>query len=163
MSSSPSGSSKSERLAKSRKAAVRMPPEEEPEFQIAPMIDILLVMLVFFMSISTSEIVQVNKEIELPVAEDSKPAGENPGQVIINVDWIEASGVGAIQVDGQDLTRPDDLYPIITKRFQVNPLVRVLVRVDKTVRFEYTKSIMKVIGESGIGNITFSVLNKDSQ
>ena len=158
-----SGSSKSDKLQKARKMAVRMPPEEEPEFQIAPMIDILLVMLVFFMSISTSEVLQVNKEIELPVAQDSKPAGENPGQVVVNVDWIESTGVGAIQVDGVDLLRPDDLFPIISKRFQLNPLLRVLVRVDKGVRYEYTRSIMKVVGEAGISNLTFSVLNKESQ
>jgi len=37
-----------EKLNKERKN----PPEEDPEFQIAPMVDILLFLLVFFMSIS---------------------------------------------------------------------------------------------------------------
>jgi len=34
--------------AKASRAQTRLAPEEDPEFQIAPMIDILLVLLVFF-------------------------------------------------------------------------------------------------------------------
>ena len=54
--------------AQKAKALTRALPEEDPEFQIAPMIDILLVLLVFFMSIATDQVLQVNKEVVLPVA-----------------------------------------------------------------------------------------------
>ena len=53
--------------AQKAKALTRALPEEDPEFQIAPMIDILLVLLVFFMSIATDQVLQVNKEVVLPV------------------------------------------------------------------------------------------------
>ena len=49
-------------------------PEIDPEFQIAPMIDILLVLLVFFMSISTTEVLKANKDVTLPVAKEAKDA-----------------------------------------------------------------------------------------
>ena len=39
----------------------------EPEFQIAPMIDVLLVLLIFFMSITSAEVLKVDKNIVLPV------------------------------------------------------------------------------------------------
>ena len=48
--------------------------DPDPEFQIAPMIDILLVLLVFFMSISSTEVLQSNKDIRLAVAKDAKDA-----------------------------------------------------------------------------------------
>ena len=60
-----------------KKAAMRAAPEEDPEFQIAPMIDILLVLLVFFMSISSTEVLQTNEAVKLPVAKDSKPKEKN--------------------------------------------------------------------------------------
>ena len=41
---------------------------DEPEFQIAPMIDVLLVLLIFFMSITTIQVVRVDRNIVLPVA-----------------------------------------------------------------------------------------------
>jgi hypothetical protein len=67
-------------------------PEADPEFQIAPMIDILLVLLVFFMSISSTEVLQSNKDIRLPVAKDAKDAKENPGQIIVNLAINPLSG-----------------------------------------------------------------------
>ena len=42
--------------------------EGEPEFQVAPMIDVLLVLLIFFMSITSSQVLKVDKNISLPVA-----------------------------------------------------------------------------------------------
>ena len=51
-------------------------PEVDPEFQIAPMIDILLVLLVFFMSISSTEVLQSNQDVNLPVARDAKESKE---------------------------------------------------------------------------------------
>ena len=55
-----------------KRAALRQIPEEDPEFQIAPMIDILLVLLVFFMSISSTEVLQTNDKVKLPIAKDAK-------------------------------------------------------------------------------------------
>ncbi|MEY3491359.1 MAG: hypothetical protein RL309_487 [Verrucomicrobiota bacterium] len=42
--------------------------EGEPEFQVAPMIDVLLVLLIFFMSITSAQVLKVDKNIALPVA-----------------------------------------------------------------------------------------------
>jgi len=42
--------------------------EGEPEVQIAPMIDVLLVLLIFFMSITSAQVLKVDKSIELPIS-----------------------------------------------------------------------------------------------
>src|SRR3954466_7919897 len=88
--------------AATRRAALRSQPEEDPEFQIAPMIDILLVLLVFFMSISSTEILQTNDKVKLPIAKDAKTK-ENPtsvsGQTIINVLWNPINNAGTLDVD----------------------------------------------------------------
>ena len=38
----------------------------EPEFQVAPMIDVLLTILVFFMTITSAQVLKVDKTIQLP-------------------------------------------------------------------------------------------------
>jgi len=141
---------------------VRKPDHEpDPEFQIAPMIDILLVLLVFFMSISSTEVLQSNKEISLPVAKEAKEAKDNPGQVIINVTYAAINDATAIEVDQRDYASPQDIVPLLQNKVAANPLMRVLIRADREVRFDFIKQILMAVGESGIGNVTFSVVDKD--
>jgi biopolymer transport protein ExbD len=139
-------------------------PEADPEFQIAPMIDILLVLLVFFMSISSTEVLQSNKEVTLPIAKDAKPAKDNPGQVIINVTYVPINSLTSIEVDQKRYQSPLELVSLLQNKVRINPLVRVLIRADKEVKYEFTRQLLEAVGQAGVGNVTFSVVDKaDSQ
>lgn len=154
----------SEQSAKTKhrrhKNAVREMPEEDPDFQIAPMIDVLLVLLVFFMSISSTEVLQSAKGITLPVAAEGNDAAKNKGQVIINVAWTAAE-IGSITVDEKTYPSPAELVPMLTERLTANPGIRVLIRADKNTRYDYMREIMLAVGKSKISNVTFSVVNKE--
>ena len=147
---------------RSRKNSVREMPEEDPDFQIAPMIDVLLVLLVFFMSISSTEVLQSTKNIELPIAADGNAATKNKGQVIINIAWLGANDVGTITVDERTYPNPADLVPLLTERAKANPAIRVLIRADKQTRYDFTRAVMIAIGQSQIKNVTFSVVDKEA-
>ena len=144
-----------------RKNAVREMPEEDPDFQIAPMIDVLLVLLVFFMSISSTEVLQSAKGITLPVAAEGNDSAKNKGQVIINVSWT-ATEIGSITVDEKAYGSPAELKPMLTERVTANPSTRVLIRADKNTRYDFMREIMLAVGQSRISNVTFSVVNKES-
>lgn len=147
----------------SRKKKHRQPEAEaEPEFQIAPMIDILLVLLVFFMSISSTEVLQSNREIRLPVAKDAKDAKENPGQIIVNLAYSPINDAISISVNDQEYSAPGDLVPVLQNHIEKNPMVRVLIRADKDVRYSVMKSLLESVGRAGIANVTFSVVDKEA-
>src|SRR6187549_2814305 len=102
-----------------KRAAMRTPPEEDPEFQIAPMIDILLVLLVFFMSISTTEVLQTNDAVQLPVAKDAREkekGAAGQGQTILNVLWSRINNSGSINVDGKDIALAADVVPYLREK-----------------------------------------------
>ena len=106
----------------------------EPEFQIAPMIDVLLVLLIFFMSITSAQVLKIDKDIKLPVAADAKKK-ENKNamfEAALNVKW-KAN----------------------------NPTYRVVIRGDKALPAVEVQKAMTIIGQSGIDDISFSTLNKD--
>lgn len=145
-----------------KKNAVREMPEEDPDFQIAPMIDVLLVLLVFFMSISSTEVLQSTKNIELPIAADGNAASKNKGQVIINISWLAANDVGTITVDERNYANPAELSPMLAVRAKANPAIRVLIRADKQTRYDFTRAVMVAIGQAQIRNVTFSVVDKES-
>ena len=152
------------RLTRTQKAEkeLKNPTEEDPEFQIAPMIDILLVLLVFFMSISSTEVLQSNHSITLPVAADGKAASKNsPGQVIINIAWLPINDVGSIEISDHTYANADQIIPAVSKAIEANPLARVLIRADRSVKWEFMKTVMKAVADAGVANVTFSVVNKD--
>ncbi|MEI8313230.1 MAG: biopolymer transporter ExbD [Verrucomicrobiota bacterium] len=138
-------------------------PEIDPEFQIAPMIDILLVLLVFFMSISSTEVLQTNKDVKLPVAKEAKQAKDNPGQVIINVTYSPINNLTAIEVNQKPFQSPMELVNLLKNKVAENPLVRVLIRADKEVKYEYMRQLLEAVGASGVGNVTFSVVDKEGK
>ena len=150
--------------AKKLRAATRMIPEEDPEFQIAPMIDILLVLLIFFMTISSQEVLQVNQDVQLPVAKDAKPSDKQlagSGQAVVNILWSVIGNSGTIELDDQKYTDPNALTAILAERVKVTPKMRVLIRADRNVRYEFLRSVMVAAANGGVGNVTFSVVDKE--
>ena len=149
--------------SKARKATRELP-EEEPEFQIAPMIDILLVLLVFFMSISSTQVLQTNQKVRLPIAKDAKqkrPGTGDDGVMIINVLWNPLNNIGSIDVDGRPFAVAPDITPIVQNMVQKTPDCRILLRADKDVKYDYLRSVLKAAGAGGVSNITFSVVDKE--
>lgn len=143
------------------KKRVRPPePETDPEFQIAPMIDILLVLLVFFMSISTTEVLQSTAGIDLPVAADAKDAKPNPGQVIVNIAYNAINNATIITVQDVEYSTAD-LVGLLQGQVSRNPMVRVLIRADRNVRYEFLRRVLESVGSAGVGNVTFSVVDKE--
>ncbi|MDB6152270.1 MAG: biopolymer transporter ExbD [Chthoniobacteraceae bacterium] len=151
--------------SRKKRAETRLPPEEDPEFQIAPMIDILLVLLVFFMSISSTEVLQTNDQVHLPVAKDSKeksPQVAGEGQLMVNVLWTTINNSGTIDIDGKTYPTADDLTPVLVAKLAATPKFRMLIRADREVRYEFLRTILKAAGTAGVTNVTFSVVDKES-
>lgn len=134
----------------------------EPEFQIAPMIDVLLTLLIFFMSITTAEVIKVDKGIELPVAENAKKKDENNAmnEVLLNVRWEVAEQKGLVTYNERKFQNIEDLVPILEQKYAANNKARVIIRGDKRLPAVEVQKVMTVIGQSGISDISFSALSK---
>jgi biopolymer transport protein ExbD len=143
----------------------------EPEFQVAPMIDVLLVLLIFFMSITTMEVVKVDKDIKLPVAPDAKKAEKERGEVIVNVKWDDRSRRATYSMSQKQYNSTDELIPdvqrakdfaqkeIADKGFK-NTNVRMVIRAAESMPSYEVSKIMNAAGEAGIADISFSAMSK---
>jgi biopolymer transport protein ExbD len=134
----------------------------EPEFQIAPMIDVLLVLLIFFMSITTAEILKVDPSITLPVSANAKRAEAelSKHEVAINVRWDPKTSKAAIVVEDNEYTNPEELPPYLQKRHRIDPLLRAVVRCDKDSPAIEVQRVMSLIAEGGIADISFAAASK---
>ncbi len=153
------------------KAKTRTLPEEDPDFQIAPMIDILLVLLVFFMTIATDQVMQVNQEVVLPVAKSAEqPTKEDQSNVYVNVIW-HLDGGGKIEVDTRGEMDLAGLTDYITKKRSahedglasgnVKGKFQVIIRADKRSKYQYVRTVMVAVGNAKVPNVIFSAVDKE--
>ena len=140
----------------------------EPEFQIAPMIDVLLVILIFFMTITSAQVLKVDKSIQLPIAKDAQKKDNSRAEAVVNVRW---KGKKA------EFVFDDRVYPAanamidplktakITGEKKItagaNPNFRAVIRGDRDVPAIHVSQAMNACAEAGITDISFSAVNQD--
>jgi len=132
----------------------------EPEFQIAPMIDVLLVLLIFFMSITSAQVLRLDNSIELPVAPDAAKKENSKNEAILNVKFIPEKDSSEIQFESNTYADPRALIPLLQVRGASDPNYRVVIRGDSRLPASEISKVMNIAAEAGIPNIAFSTLNK---
>ena len=134
---------------------IKLPADDELGFQMAPMIDITFLLLIFFMLVAKQAQSQFI-EIENAVAEHSTIAKEmgDRGVVTINVD--EEVYLGAYPAELEDLTE------MVKNRIEDNPKFKVQLRIDARVRHEKVRAVLKACAEGGALDIIFSTYQSDS-
>jgi biopolymer transport protein ExbD len=134
----------------------------EPEFQIAPMIDVLLVLLIFFMSITSAQVLRIDKDIKLPVAADAKKKEDKNTmfEAAINVRWLSGKQESKIKLDDREMTN-EEIVDTLTQRKNSNPTYRVVIRGDRDTPAVEIQKVMALIAQSGIDDISFSALNQE--
>jgi biopolymer transport protein ExbD len=136
----------------------------EPEFQIAPMIDVLLVLLIFFMSITSAEVLKVDKNIKLPVSPNAKKRDPEMSkhEVAINLRWNpqQAENKAMLLVDDVEYRTISDLVPYLKGRLEKDKLIRAVIRGDAKLPAIEIQKVMNLVGESGISDISFAASNK---
>lgn len=156
-------------MAKKRKVSILayMGDDEDPEFQIAPMIDILLVLLIFFMSITSKEVMLRDREIKLANADNAeqKKKETDSGEVVVNVKWTgfnSTFSVGEQQCSAYELTlileQKKKLHDDAS-RGKKAPF-RVIVRADREVQWRFLQDVLKACAGAQINNITYAVLQE---
>jgi biopolymer transport protein ExbD len=144
--------------------------EGEPEFQIAPMIDVLLVLLIFFMSITSAQVLKVDKTIELPKSANALKKDNSRAEAIVNVKWDAAARKATYAMDDRVYPELSELTTALatakkTGEAQVtkgpNPTFRCVIRGDRSANAFSVSRAMSAAAEAGITDIAFSAVNRD--
>ncbi|WP_038171112.1 biopolymer transporter ExbD [Verrucomicrobium sp. BvORR106] len=133
----------------------------EPEFQIAPMIDCLLVLLIFFMSITTAEVLQLDKDIQLPAAPEAKKKEKSKmAEGALNVKWNPKTQKGEINFEGKPYDDVSSLVEVLKVKKANAPDYRIIIRGDRRLPAVEIQRTMSVLGEAGMDDLAFSALNQ---
>jgi biopolymer transport protein ExbD len=135
--------------------------EEELEFQIAPMIDVLLVLLCFFIVITSASVLRSDKGLTLPVAVNGNKKPTAYSEAVLNVRWSPEENKGWVTMEDVKYENLDQIGPILSPRSKMNTKYRAVIRADKSTPAGYVQKVMNAIAEGGIIDISFSVLNRE--
>ena len=129
------------------------PEEADPEFEMTPMIDVVFLLIAFFMtliSFISSELIK----LELPEAEEAT-IPEDPGErQYISIDEEGQSYWGAKPISYEALSIE------LEKARQRNPRLKVYLRADAKATHRYVNKVMNACAKAQIFDVIFAN-NKD--
>ena len=130
---------------------MRLPKRSDDEvgFQLAPMIDMTFLLLVFFMVTTKISKEQIKVDIKLPLASNGVLPEDQSNRDIISID---AEGQYFI---GQKPATKSELAAYLKRRFEANPPLRLYVRADKGTPGRQIKELMQMAAEAGAVNVIF--------
>lgn len=134
----------------------------EPEFQIAPMIDVLLVLLIFFMTITSAEVLKVDKKLTLPVSPNAKKRDPefSKHEMAVNLRWNEAARKADLVIDDKIYEDKQEVVPYLEERKKADEKLRVIIRGDKGLPAIEVQRLMNLLAEAGLSDISFAASNK---
>lgn len=127
----------------------------EPEVNLTSLIDVVLLLLIFFM-VSTSFVKQSQITIRLPAADSTDVVEEVPEQLDIMI-----TEQGTYLVNGRELinNRPETIRNALQKLSGGDTSMPLTISADANARHQYVVTAMDVAGRLGFVRISIATVN----
>ncbi len=119
-------------------------PSEGVSIEMTPMIDMVFLLLIFFLVATTFHQSEREMQIALPVASASEPISALLQELVVNID-----GEGKLFVGGRNVS-VEDLQVIVSEAVAGNPDQKVTVRGDRHAAYAHIVSVLDVCKGAGI-------------
>jgi len=129
---------------------LRKNPATLPEFQLAPMIDMVFLLLCFFITNAVFSQWEYEIDVKLPTATTGKLEGRLPGDIIVNV-----TRDGALTVNHVTLTR-EELLDRLSSLAMLYPGQSVVIRADRETAYENVMAVIDLCRRADIWNLLFA-------
>jgi len=127
---------------------------DEPEFSMAPLIDIVFQMLIFFMVATTYNRQEKDLSIELPFAQTAQEPADAPEEIVIDV-----ARDGRVSIAGRAVER-DSLVGALVETSHQRAEIPVTVRGDRLVHHEDVVAVLDACGLAGLSNVSVGTLDR---
>jgi biopolymer transport protein ExbD len=125
--------------------------QEEPEINLIPFIDVLLVVLIFLM-LSTTYSKFTELQLKLPVA-DTEALKDFPKEIIVEVGSDGSYSVNHMSVPGRSL---DSLSAALAEAAKAGKESVVIISADANARHQSVVTIMEAARRTGLSQLTFA-------
>ncbi len=118
-----------------------------PNIDLTPVIDIVFLLLIFFLVATTFAQQERELKVTLPEAANAGPISAALREVVINVD-----SAGDIIVSGQTMS-DDDLRTLVREAIAANPEQKVTIRGDESIHYGRIMQVLDICKGEGVVEI----------
>lgn len=126
-------------------------------FQIIPIVDVILLLLIFFVSTWTYAQWETELNITVPTAKEVTKTPRTPGEIIINV-----GKTGEVVLNRKTLA-DEELRSVLARIAKQFPDQPVIVRGDETTPYKFIVRVLDICRQADIWNVAFATKQPEAQ
>jgi biopolymer transport protein ExbD len=123
---------------------------QHPGIQLAPLVDVLLLLLIFFLMTWNAARNENELDVKVPKASAAKEKNAPIGDVVVNV-----KADGNVVVNRRTLTGPE-LSELLKNLVQLNTEQAVVIRGDEAGAYKNIVGVLNICSEAGVTNVAFA-------
>jgi biopolymer transport protein ExbD len=134
---------------------------DDLKVDMSPMIDMVFLLLIFFLVNASLVIVKMDKRVQIPIAKNSNRQSEKLGRIVINVYGDEHSAEGRFrQEDGKTIFPSDEDMEAYIKESKekldaMGVVPKIHLRGDRDSLFKYSRRVIRVAAKAGVNQVIF--------
>ena len=123
---------------------------QHPGIQLAPLVDVLLLLLIFFLLTWNAARNENELDVKVPKASSAKEKTATMGDVVVNV-----KADGNVVVNRRMLSTTE-LSDMLKNLVQLYPEQAVVIRGDETGAYKHIVNVLNICSEAGVTNVAFA-------
>jgi biopolymer transport protein ExbD len=135
--------------------------QEELKIDMSPMIDMVFLLLLFFLVNATAIIVKQDPKVRPPIAVNSRIAQDGTGRIVVNV-WGDGTFTNESyqRIDTEEL-----ITEMVRKEKERIDLLgfkpKLHLRGDKEAVFKFSRQVIRAAAKGGVDQVVFAVYVTD--
>jgi biopolymer transport protein ExbD len=121
-----------------------------PGIQLAPLVDVLLLLLIFFLLTWNAARNENELDVKVPKASAAKEKTAPIGDIVVNV-----KSDGNVVVNRRTLTA-EELTELLKGLVQLNAEQAVVIRGDETGAYRNVVNVLNICTQAGVTNVAFA-------
>jgi len=125
-------------------------PLHHPGIQLAPLVDVLLLLLIFFLLTWNAARTENELDVKVPKASAAREKSAPIGDVVVNV-----KADGSVVVNRRSLSGAE-LGELLKSLVQLNADQAVVIRGDEAGAYKNIIGVLNICSEAGVTNVAFA-------
>ena len=131
--------------------------ERQVGFQMAPMVDIIFLLLIFFIAAAVYSQWESKLEIKVPTADSGLDRARYPGEAIINIDRNGKFFLNSVEYS------PERLQNLLARLSKTYPDQPVVIRPDRKTDCRYLIQVIDICAKTDIANLSFATVKQENK